>query len=675
MSFMEECFSDGHQLVLLEASNKNAKCRICHGYICEASFYYCELCKYYCVHKTCYQFNHHFHPSHPLTLSWKRNQTFICNSCHKLHETNACYTCAQCDFYMDIQCARMPPITCDDFDHPNREHIQHFTHQHPMPLISTTKDGVEKIECCACRSMCSGEVYGCKYCEYFLHVTCAKSPREIQSHSFHKNHPLFLHIASRAFSSCKLCYKANLVFTFECRQCSFHFCLNCVTTMSHTINFKYHEHPLYFLEKINTKLGQCDGYESYCKNPILIDSEEFNSTNSSVFSCAECNFKVHLLCGLLPDTIKYEYHIHPLLFSDSVIENYFGEYSCDICESNRDPRLCVYFCEDCKFVAHVHCLASKIINILKGDLKDVKLKIVGENIWKFPQVICNNARVEEIENNGTSSLLTLKDLILRLTEGELRGLKECFYWDEHNKGEEEMSNKMITHLESEDEKIDEALGLSSLTETKFMSSIFNEFYSTFKNRKLKIKSSDLALKIVDFEGYFIPLHLVSILKPLLHIYGDISMDSLDSQEWKSICFFFICKVMKQMHTTLVIDITKDVLRDWYHCIKFVDYYVDFDLEFLKASLEEVMRDFFYLQVSKLLEVDIPTMMKEKMAELQKKMNEQMAEYRNKLETSKTFCETTSKMEFMKKGMDKMMKLKWKTAGQVGCDTSSSHYFF
>ncbi|KAF4368373.1 hypothetical protein F8388_019090 [Cannabis sativa] len=272
-----------------------------------------------------------------------------------------------------------------------------------------------------------------------------------------------------------------------------------------------------------------------------------------------------------------------------------------------------------------------IINVLKGDLNDVKLKALGDDCWKLSEET-DYGGWAEIEQ-GTS-LLTLRDLILQFHEYELSFLKDSFTWDEANKEEKEVS-KMTTQLETYDAKIDEVLTFSSFTENEFMSFIFDEF------------------------RYSIPLDLVPVFKNLLHKHGDIGSRSGYSKAFKSVCYFLICKVMREMHTTLVIDITKDLLQYWYHHIKFVAIHTIFELGFVKASLEEITRDFFYLQLKQTLEIDIPTIMKKRIAHIQKKMahiEKKMAEYEK-------FCESTSKMKFMNEGFNKVEQLKWKRAGQ------------
>uniref|UniRef100_A0A803Q9C3 Uncharacterized protein n=1 Tax=Cannabis sativa TaxID=3483 RepID=A0A803Q9C3_CANSA len=100
---------------------------------------------------------------------------------------------------------------------------------------------------------------------------------------------------------------------------------------------------------------------------------------------------------------------------------------------------------------------------------------------------------------------------------------------------------------------------------------------------------------------------------------------------------------------------------------------DLELKLVDVEvLRKITRYFFYLQVSKLLGSEIPTIINEKKAKLQEEMNEKIEKIQKKismnkarLEKCKTFCEYNSKKEFMKKGLNRVMTSKWKTAGHVG----------
>ena len=116
------------------------------------------------------------HPHHPLTLlQFGNTETesphFFCDFCN-----NRCYSeqghrfcCKQCNFKIDLDCARMLL---------NFEDIQHVSHEHWLTLIYVERYRrhnffVEYLEdvirrqyyCAACREVCYREVcYGDTYC-------------------------------------------------------------------------------------------------------------------------------------------------------------------------------------------------------------------------------------------------------------------------------------------------------------------------------------------------------------------------------------------------------------------------------------------------------------------------------------------------------------------------------
>ena len=317
---------------------KIRECGICHSNVA-VLFYACDLCEYY-LHKSCAELprllHHSFHHSHPLHLYNERN--YYCNSCHREFSHSVAFSCAKCDFYMDVECATMPSITFTEVDQKNI--IQHFSHQHPMPFLKI--DSKDEINCFGCQSIiCSDDqVYGCTKCKYFLHKSCAELPKEIQC-PFHSSHGLLDLLIRYSERQCELCgKKLKTTFTFECRICRFTICVKCCPVRG-TFQYDYHEHLLYFADQeMDTWfLGQCNSYDSYCKRPVISHCAEWYHTSFCGFFCLECDFKVHLLCGPLPSMIKHDYHIHPLILNDSLIDDIEEEYYCDICEMERDPRI------------------------------------------------------------------------------------------------------------------------------------------------------------------------------------------------------------------------------------------------------------------------------------------------------------------------------------------------
>lgn len=352
-----------HPLRLITEYNLigGTKCGICFEPIVASPFYACELCKYY-VHKHCADLprhiDHRFHPDHMLKLSYEWRG----HSCGRSFDHSLVYTCRRCDFDMDVECALMMAPTPEQ----QRSCIQHSGHPHWLfPLIN----GGDCV-CLACKARCSGQsVYGCERCSFFSHKSCAELPRQIH-HPLHPQHgALYTHVRTRnnwtslCVFSRGLRHKKHLTcnIALECPECDFALCWPCGKNAKRVVTYRDHDHNLYFLEGNDTDPAcQCDVYDGYCKRPVTANSREL--ARSGVLVCVEkdCSFKVHLLCGLLPHLVKHECHIHALSLLDSLSEDDSGEYYCDVCEEERDPRIRLYACKECKYFAHVHCIISEV---------------------------------------------------------------------------------------------------------------------------------------------------------------------------------------------------------------------------------------------------------------------------------------------------------------------------
>lgn len=270
------------------------------------------------------------------------------------------YKCTACGFIIDVESALTPPIILQ-----GQEYSRHFNHPHPMiRLVFLEKDdGDEEVDeyCSACNSPCSGLVYSCIKCKYFLHKSCAQLPLRFITHPLHKHSFLTQLPHSTKLGTeliCSLCYKEDCGFFFQC-GCKFMICGRCILETPY-IKYEGHEpHFFCLVENVHSKSLECNAYDDFCKLPVA--SVELCSTESTMFRCVDCdNFNLHFLCGPLPRIIKFKYHIHSLILVDSVTEDDSDEYYCDICENERDPRICVYYCQDCKYSAHVHCLKSEV---------------------------------------------------------------------------------------------------------------------------------------------------------------------------------------------------------------------------------------------------------------------------------------------------------------------------
>ncbi|XP_062080686.1 uncharacterized protein LOC133785469 [Humulus lupulus] len=630
-----------HPLVLKDGKNtiinESIKCDICdRSIIASAPFYSCDTCQYY-LHKSCAQLpqkiiHHSFHPSHPLTLSIHEYR--FCHSCNTYFTNSPMYLCTDCDLSLHLECAKLVPIT-------------HSTHHHPMSLL-INEDNKYAADCFGCRSMInsSDRAYGCTECKCFIHESCAESPKQIQ-YPFHLDHdPLSLHMQYFGFE-CTVCKKSfDTCFSYNCGKCSFQLCLKCsATKTSASIRFGNHPHLLCYLDNIIPINNQCSINDCYGKRPDVSQSKELSRTSSCVTYCLECNFRAHLLCGPLPFTIKYEFHIHPLILVDLIAEDDSEDYYCDICEAQRDPRIRVYYCEPCKFIAHIHCLTNEIIKTLTGDLKDVELNNLGEDIWKLMMRKGNVEFVDIVEEEQGKSPITLKDL-LQMD----KALKSYYKW---NEAPSELKGHSEEKVDTKD--IDWIVQLSRFT-TKNFDEFWNDLFEFYRNTTMELESGDLGLKIVTVKGHKIPFTLALVLNILLDKYGDVGSHSTKSESRRHIAYFILCKVLKEMCSILVGAITKEHLQKWYYHLTFVQRN-GFRINFAITHLKKLVRSFLGNQ-AKRLEAEIPTIIKKRMAELKQEIKkeelrlEKSEEYNNK---------SLPKSEFMEDCLNLASTSKWKSA--------------
>ncbi|KAF3435062.1 hypothetical protein FNV43_RR22149 [Rhamnella rubrinervis] len=639
---MDHCFHDipHHTLTLCNA--RAGRCFWCES--CEKSFdnapsYKCYECDFdldiRCASMV-QKINHPFHPPHPLVLFACTD--YWCESCHKGFDNAFVYKCVECNFNLDVNCALME----DHISYEGQEHIQHFSHQHPMKLVGD--DNENGVLCYACLSWRSAPTYGCTTCMYYLHKSCAELPLEIR-HPFHPSHDLLLRDL-HGKTICNSCHKDGYNFVFHCKDCDFNLDIDCIL-LKPTIKYYGHNHLLCLMEDVCSKL-KCDGYETYCKQSFI--SDDFRRTQSYMLRCVECDFNLHLLCCSLPCAIKHKCHIHPLTLYGFLKEDDSDEYYCDACETERDIRICVYYCAECKYIAHVHCVISEVIKILKGDPINIKLRSVEENKLTIEldqnEVMLKNGK--HISNNAN---LTLNDLVQNLNEDELLILDTYFDLDASQGDHDQHQSEFDQHQDTDSESIQEF----SLFNDQDLEKLCRRLDNVLRLGVFKLKSKDLALTdIIRVEGYLVPWNLASVFKDLLNKYGDLSEGSKLTLEMKSLTYCLLCRVLNSMRKTWVVDITEDLLKEWYFYLKYVKA-CRFKLQFVFAHLEEVRCAYFGLQASK-HESEISKKLDRKIEELEKKLN-RYKDYREQLEEDRSCM----KSDLMKQCLSKASELKWKTA--------------
>jgi hypothetical protein len=284
----------------------------------------------------------------------------FCNLCYKkLNPNYAGYYCQECDFVAHLGCACENSIgASDSIDssssiedgidfkvYEELDEFQHFDHQHKL-IISRNEIGVHDPKLCeGCMQSISAPFYSCEPCDYFLHSTCARLPLK-------KRHPSYPHLLTLSARGeyidgtifCTACGCSSHGFTYICdKSDEFRLDIRC-SSIPKTIKHQVHQHSLFHALSSVEKCNACDR----------------SNKPGGLFVCTKCNFALGFECATLPLKAKYEYHPHPLSFTHTIIAKNDNsvEYYCLICEKERNPDHCFYYCVECNFTAHYQCIVG-----------------------------------------------------------------------------------------------------------------------------------------------------------------------------------------------------------------------------------------------------------------------------------------------------------------------------
>lgn len=411
------------------------------------------------------QIDHPLHPQHPLTLLVHHHFDSASNRCSACGKVLVGFTfhCSDCNFSLDPCCASLIPLRLSlplpsqnsqgrarGREEKEEFPIQQLSHRHPLIPCEMTKKGYT-ITCDACQLLFeedSSVVYVCLECKFLLHKSCADLPLKVK-HSFcHQQHTLTLIEYSIRQSEdpfvkekpyirpirsgkahefkgelkCHACNKFASGFSYVCRnpKCGIFFDIRCPVSKPWFIKSEIHQHPLPFFNDRESSL-HC----TVCHGGIDI---------TPFFRCVECEFNLHPYCvPKLPPTANDKIHRHSLTLTNSPITDYpdehnHSEFFCDNCEEMRYLEEPTYYCKECHYVVHVHCLLPEIFPMLgaykfgetKLDMSASKALMIEETVEEeegvdmvtsssrkgFPSVSTNN----EITARGVSLMLASKKM-------------------------------------------------------------------------------------------------------------------------------------------------------------------------------------------------------------------------------------------------------------------------
>ncbi|KAM3357827.1 hypothetical protein P3S68_020758 [Capsicum galapagoense] len=159
--------------------------------------------------------------------------------------------------------------------------------------------------------------------------------------------------------TCNACDKSNISSNFYgCNSCQYFLHENCLNAPRFLDRSSHTSHHLTLLPlpTYSSRSYTCDACGT--------------AGNGFSFSCAPCEFDIHMQCALLPQTVclcKHHHHELQLIF-ESPFDDENTIFVCDICQDNVDLSYWFYYCVHCDFGTHLECAISKSVIQQEGKL-------------------------------------------------------------------------------------------------------------------------------------------------------------------------------------------------------------------------------------------------------------------------------------------------------------------
>ncbi|XP_042048186.1 uncharacterized protein LOC121794191 isoform X2 [Salvia splendens] len=324
--------------------------------------------------------------------------------------------------------------------------IERFYHKHPLILAKNESEKESNLHCYGCgNDVAKLEVaYVCRVrnCSnrIILHKKCGDLPSQI-SHPKHP-HPLHLFDYNPLSSDpwCDVCMrKLGSALGYKCSSCNFDFDITCPKISIDALLNKKRElshpshphHPLTLMRKSPSFPFYCDG----CGDKDV----------DMAYICSICEIWVHKRCALLPPLFPKNRHGHhhhdlTLAFSFPTKHRKYISY-CDVCHKRLNKTYWVYFCGDCRFFAHLQCVAftTKIPNSEQGD-GVIKFPLHAHDIAKkLITPFVDNVNWLRIGGRMTQTTMPMPQttasfsFLFNYHKHHLRLVKELSNKDDHNK--------------------------------------------------------------------------------------------------------------------------------------------------------------------------------------------------------------------------------------------------
>ncbi|XP_047957356.1 uncharacterized protein LOC125203113 [Salvia hispanica] len=266
-------------------------------------------------------------------------------------------------------------------------------HQHQLTLFSSSDPSQEEEEeeeeeeneenygvrselicdgCITPISSSSNYFMSCSECNYNLHLACFHLPPQLSPLPLHQraDHQLVLQSLDKHQPwerlSCIVCgYETNGLF-YTCTKCYFVVDIKCACMPDTILHAAHPQHLLKYVTPSEPGI-ELDLWHLSCagcyNNDNMFLHNYYRCSNSS------CDFILHIECAVLPASVssrRWDEH-HPLLLTYDATLNRPGDFYCDQCETQMNPRSWMYHCRACDVSFHPKCFPTT-----SGWLRNIK---------------------------------------------------------------------------------------------------------------------------------------------------------------------------------------------------------------------------------------------------------------------------------------------------------------
>ncbi|XP_047962171.1 uncharacterized protein LOC125207004 [Salvia hispanica] len=396
--------------VPFEYLNFNFKCDVCNTILVPNYWiYHCQICRFI-VHVKC-AFNK---PPPRITLDIGRDIIRLPLPTNEVAEELIA------PFVTREKGAFMPKDDGDELV--NVKYYKFIHHQHRLTLVSSGDQSQEEEDdeenygkrsellCDGCITLITSSKYmSCSECKYNLHVACFHLPPQLSSLPIHhQEHPLVLQSLDKhqpwKWQYCSVCGCGTNGLFYTCTKCAFKVDIKCACMPDTILHAAHPKHLLNHVTK--SDLGRdINLWSLFC---AAICGQNISSYDCYRCRNNSCDFIVHVRCALLPASVssrRWDEH-HPLLLTYDATLNRPGDFYCDQCETQMNPRRWMYHCRSCDLSFHPDCFVTT-----SGEYRNRKLGQeyhVNAAIHPHPLTFqllttkrrCDICRCNENENQG-----------------------------------------------------------------------------------------------------------------------------------------------------------------------------------------------------------------------------------------------------------------------------------